>query len=154
MILLDNNNIAIYNDAVSLNETGVVGVGWTNNLFNTANATLTDIETPAPFAGGLYKLVGDTYIVTDNALYVALLDTLYKSTVPTTISPRQARLALYGAGLLDSVEAAVATNKEYQIFWEYSLEIKRDDAILNAMAISLGLTERQVDDLFIAASKL
>ena len=78
----------------------------------------------------------------------------FKATVPTTISPRQARLALNTAGLLDDVEAAVATNKEYQIFWEYSLEIKRDDTILNTMTAALGMTERQVDDLFIAAGKL
>ena len=78
----------------------------------------------------------------------------FKATVPTTISPRQARLALNSVGLLDDVEAAVAANKEYQIFWEYSLEIKRDDSILNTMAVALGMTERQVDDLFIAAGKL
>ena len=78
----------------------------------------------------------------------------FKATVPTTISPRQARLALNAVGLLDDVEAAVATSKEYQIFWEYSLEIKRDDAVLNTMAAALGMTEKQVDDLFIAGSKL
>ena len=31
---------------------------------------------------------------------------------------------------------------------------KRDDTILNTMATALGMTERQVDDLFIAGSKL
>ena len=31
---------------------------------------------------------------------------------------------------------------------------KRDDTILNTMATALGTTERQVDDLFIAAGKL
>ena len=31
---------------------------------------------------------------------------------------------------------------------------KRDDTILNTMVTALGMTERQVDDLFIAAGKL
>ncbi len=47
--------------------------------------------------------------------------------VPQTVSMRQARLALYGAGLLDDVEAAVASStKDVQIEWEFSSELRRD----------------------------
>lgn len=74
--------------------------------------------------------------------------------VPKVITPRQARLALLQANLLDEVETAITTNREYQIYWEYSLEVKRDDVLLNQMATVLGLTEQQVDELFKIGSKL
>lgn len=74
--------------------------------------------------------------------------------VPNSISPRQARIVLLRAELLDDVEAAVATNREYQIYWEYALEIKRDDEMLRQMTAALGLTDEQVDGLFIEANKL
>lgn len=75
--------------------------------------------------------------------------------VPTVVSMRQARLALYGAGLLDDVEAAVASStKDVQIEWEFSSELRRDWPTLVLLAGALGLTEAQLDALFIQASQL
>lgn len=75
--------------------------------------------------------------------------------VPTVVSMRQARLALYGAGLLDDVEAAVAkSTKDVQIEWEFSSELRRDWPTLVLLAGALGLTEAQLDALFIQASQL
>ena len=71
-----------------------------------------------------------------------------------TLSPRQARLILLQYGLLDEIETLIANNKAMQIWWEYSLEIKRDDTRLLSAATTLGLTEAQLDEMFIAASKL
>ena len=78
-----------------------------------------------------------------------------KSKVPQVITIRQARLALLAAGLLDSVEAAVAAgDRTVQIEWEYVTELRRDWPTLVALAGALGLTELQVDELFIMASGL
>ena len=75
--------------------------------------------------------------------------------VPTVVSMRQARLALYGAGLLDDVEAAVAkSTKDVQIEWEFSSELRRDWPTLVLLAGALGLTESQIDGLFIQAATL
>ncbi len=75
--------------------------------------------------------------------------------VPTVVSMRQARLALYGAGLLDDVEAAVAqSTKDVQIEWEFSSELRRDWPTLVLLAGALNLTEAQIDALFIQASQL
>jgi len=74
--------------------------------------------------------------------------------VPKVLTPRQARLALLGAGLLDDIELMISTNQALGIWWEYSLDIRRDHPELIAAAQSLNLTEAQIDQLFIDGSKL
>lgn len=79
--------------------------------------------------------------------------------IPTRVTMRQARRALYDAGLLDHVNAAVAAfpgdiGDKARIDWEYAQDIKRDDPIVQAMIPSLGLTEPQLDALFTAAAAL
>jgi hypothetical protein len=77
------------------------------------------------------------------------------SIVPSKITPRQARLALLGAGILDQVEAAVnAAGGATKITWEYATEINRGDTLIAALSKSLGLTEETVDYLFRTASTL
>ena len=73
--------------------------------------------------------------------------------VPASVSARQARLALLAAGLLDQVEAAVATaGGSVRIEWEYATVNERASPLLAAIAGALGLTDAQVDALFIAAA--
>ena len=73
-----------------------------------------------------------------------------------SITMRQARLALLGEGLLTTVDEAIAnsTDEVLKVEWEYATEVRRDWSNLIAMATSLGMTEEQLDDLFIKASKL
>ena len=78
----------------------------------------------------------------------------FKDTVPKTITPRQLRLALLAISLLDEVEAMVATDRAMGIWWEYSLEVERNNEyVVNAIK-ALGLTELDGDNLFIAGGKL
>lgn len=79
--------------------------------------------------------------------------------VPTAVTMRQARLALLDAGLLPTVQAAIAALPSPQkeaagIEWEYAQEVQRDHGLVPAMAQALGMTESQIDDLFIAAAAL
>lgn len=74
--------------------------------------------------------------------------------IPQSITPRQARLALLNAGLLDEVDAMLAANREWQIEWEYATAIERSSPIISAMATQLNLTDTQIDEMFIEASKL
>lgn len=77
--------------------------------------------------------------------------------VPPSITPRQARLVLLNAGLLDAVEAILAQlGRATQITWEYATELKRTDPLLLGMAAhpSINLNSEQVDDLFIAAAQI
>jgi len=75
--------------------------------------------------------------------------------IPQSVSMRQARLALLQAGLLETVNQAVNTGGEAdKITWEYATEVNRTDALVSNMAVALGLTEQQLDELFILASTL
>lgn len=80
-------------------------------------------------------------------------------TVPQSISMRQARLALLGAGLLSQVDASIDALDEpdrtaARIEWEYAQEIRRDHALIANLAVEMGLTDEQVDNLFFAAAEL
>jgi len=77
-----------------------------------------------------------------------------KAMVPSSLTPRQARLALLTVGLLDEVDTLLAGNKAMQIWWEYSLDIQRNHQHIVTMGGALGLTETQLDDLFIDGAKL
>lgn len=80
---------------------------------------------------------------------------LNTSDVPTSVTPRQARLALYGAGLLDQVEANVkAIGGPAQITWDYATTINRDDPLITQLGSSLNLTSAQIDALFSQAAAL
>lgn len=79
--------------------------------------------------------------------------------VPATITMRQARLALLGAGLLSEVDAAINSLPEpdrsaAKIEWEYAAVVQRDSGLLPAIGSALGMTEAQIDDLFVSAAKL
>ena len=78
-----------------------------------------------------------------------------KAQVPQTLPMRQAKLVLLAAGLLDDVDAAVAgADRATQIEWEYAQEVSRTWPSLVAMATALGMTDAQLDDLFIQGAKL
>lgn len=73
-------------------------------------------------------------------------------TVPDAVSPKQARIALLNAGLLDQVQAAVdAAGGATKIAWEYATEIRRNDPLIETLAQELPLTAAQVDQIFTAA---
>lgn len=72
--------------------------------------------------------------------------------VPTEVTPRQARLALLDAGLLDEIEALGKTDREFSIWFEYSLVIERNHPKVEALGESFGLTAEQIDGLFVAAA--
>ena len=77
------------------------------------------------------------------------------ASTPRSITPRQCRLILSQQGLLEQVEQMIqAQDKETQITWEYALEFRREDPLLNQLAVNLNLTSEQIDQFFIAASKL
>lgn len=80
--------------------------------------------------------------------------------VPASVSMRQARLALLGAGLLDIVDAALAAIEEEaprraaQIEWEYAATVERASPLIAQLGPALALTEEQLDTLFVQAATL
>lgn len=75
--------------------------------------------------------------------------------VPPSVTMRQTRLALLGAGLLDAVTAAItAAGPAAKIEWEYAGDVQRSAGLVPAMAAALGMSDAQLDALFIAAAAL
>lgn len=80
--------------------------------------------------------------------------------VITSVTMRQARLALLGAGLLDDVDAAIQAitdpvqRKAAEIEWEYAQTVDRDSAFTQQLAGGLNLTAEQLDSLFTQAAAL
>lgn len=76
-----------------------------------------------------------------------------------TVTMRQCRIALLDAGLLDAVQSSIVTmpgteGERARIDWEYALEVRRDWPLISYMAGDLGLTDEQVDALFMAAASI
>lgn len=80
--------------------------------------------------------------------------------VPAVVTMRQARIALLRAGLLSQVDAAIAAmpaetgGDEARITWAYGAEVRRDGPLIGQLAPGLGLTDEQIDNLFIEAATL
>jgi hypothetical protein len=75
--------------------------------------------------------------------------------IPNVVSMRQARLALLQSGLLSTVSAAIAAGGEAdQIEWEYATEVNRNQPLVQNMKAGLGLSDADLDNLFILAASL
>jgi len=120
------------------------------------------VGTPPEYDPGSQQLIGPSGVnvgdsVPPNAENVTAIWTVeaIPVTVPVSVSPRQARIALNAAGLRQAVEDWVATqDQNIKDSWEFSLEIRRDDPLILAAAAALSLTEQQLDSLFIAAGSI
>lgn len=82
-----------------------------------------------------------------------------KPLVPDSVLMSQARLSLFGAGLLATIDALIdgmpSPQKEAaRIQWEYAQRVKRDNPLVLLLGQLLGLSSEQLDALFIEASTL
>jgi hypothetical protein len=82
-----------------------------------------------------------------------------RARVPQSVTMRQCRIALLGAGLLEAVQSSIASmpgadGERARIDWEYALEVRRDWPLIAYMAGDLGLTDEQVDELFVTAATI
>lgn len=79
--------------------------------------------------------------------------------VPASITPRQGLIMLARAGLLASVRQALdlmdgQAGEEARIDFDHASEWRRDWPLLLAMAAQRGLTDTQVDQMFIEAATI
>jgi hypothetical protein len=83
-----------------------------------------------------------------------------KASVPEVVSRRQLRLALllsqFDLSLIDNlINELPEPNRSFALIaWNDAIVFERNDALLNKLATTLGLTEDVLDDLFINASEL
>lgn len=116
-------------------------------------------EKPTP--GENEKLIGPTFVIGADFTTTAVWTVEYAPpVVPTFVTPRQARLMLAsipaGEGtLLDTVNAYIAAQGgTIAVEWEYALDVQRNNPAVLAAATALGLTDEQLDQMFIEAAKL
>jgi hypothetical protein len=93
------------------------------------------------------------------ALTQAEIDAAYALTVPQIVSMAQARKALSHAGLLATIDAAIAgmagtAGDDARIDWSTANELWRTGALVQGVGASIGLTSAQIDALFIAAAAI
>lgn len=103
----------------------------------------------------IYLLPEGSLEITDEEAEAIRLDAVVPPPIPSVVSMRQARLALLQLGLLSTVDASVAAGSEAdKITWEYATEVNRNEALVQNLAVVLGLSEQDLDNLFALASSL
>lgn len=112
------------------------------------------VANTSPPSVSIYQSVKENTPVLDGGVWRQSW-VVVNASVPETITPRQCRLVLYQQGLLGQVEQIMAqSTDDVRITWEYALEFRRDDPLLNQLGANLGLTKEQIDQFFIAAAQL
>lgn len=84
-------------------------------------------------------------------------DKVVPGNVPVEVTMRQAKLALLQFGILQQVNTAIASMTGVQgeaarIEWEYATTVKRNALLVTQIASAFGLTDEQLDQMFILAA--
>jgi len=106
-----------------------------------------------PPTADLYAIVS----AGDVAPYEAPTVSIEQQRETMVVSRFQAKAALSNAGLLATVQALMddpSTPEVYRLAWQDALEFRRLSPTLTAMNAALGLTDEQLDDLFVAAANI
>ena len=76
--------------------------------------------------------------------------------LPTVVTASQAKIALLNAGVLDAVEAMVMAHpyRPVRIWYADANQWERGHAYVQALGAELGLSDTDIDNLFVAASFL
>jgi hypothetical protein len=83
-----------------------------------------------------------------------LAEAAARAAIPKSVTMRQARRAMIDAGIYEKVDAAIKqAGGKALVDWEYSNTFDRSNPMIESMATQLKLTEKQIDELFIKASK-
>lgn len=111
----------------------------------------------------LTQRLGEIYFDTENDVYTYQINDISAEEIKANrmagamvITQLQGLLMLEQMGLSDTVENMLIANehKASQIYFEYSPTWERSSPIIGRMANLLGMTEEQLDDLFLSASQL
>jgi len=76
--------------------------------------------------------------------------------IPVSVSFRGLAFALLQAGIYSQVKAAALSTPHGEIWWNTSQSdiVRRDHPFVAALAETIGQTEEQLDDIFVAAKDL
>lgn len=138
----------------------VIEVGEGGSYFDSARVLWDErVDGPLPeiTLGGMVRV--DDSLVFSQARFDE--HTAALRVVPPVVSMAQARKALILGGItiasVDAAIAAIADDTERALAetdWQYATEVRRNSPLVQSLTPALGLSEQQVDDLFIAAASL
>ena len=106
------------------------------------------------------KLLGDKWVLewtVRDKTPEELADWLLQKRIGMNVTPLQAKIALLNADLLSDVEAVIddpSTDTLIKLAWTNATEYRRLSPMVNGIASVLGLTEHQLDALFVAAATI
>lgn len=79
--------------------------------------------------------------------------------IPDSVEMLQARIALIQSGKFSLVQPAIDALPDDEklianTYWNYANNVKRNDPFTLGIGAAIGLSSSEIDDLFIAASKI
>jgi hypothetical protein len=76
--------------------------------------------------------------------------------VPEKVTRFQAKAVLHNMGLLTTAQSLVDSSEDplVKLVWQEALHFERNSPVLNLLAQAMGLSEEQIDDLFIEAEQI
>lgn len=133
----------------------IIEISQTGDYFD-QNRVLWDERTDGTLPGnveaGKMTLENGQLVLNANPLQEHA-DAVYNETIPQHVTIRQAELALREAGYLAAVKTWVeGLNGDLQSYWLRSPTIHRGHAFVESARVELGITQQQMDNLFILAA--
>lgn len=76
--------------------------------------------------------------------------------IPQQITPYQGKAQLLTEGMLSDVEAIVSTSTDpyLKLAWNNAIMWERQSPMIASVAAAMGMTDAEVDDLFVAAAQI
>ena len=94
-------------------------------------------------------------VLTQDAIDAKALDDLDRSRRMMLATPWQIRKALNQTGKREMIESAVlSSDEDTQDGWKYATSFERNNQLFIALCQTLGLSDSEIDDLFILAGSL
>lgn len=89
-----------------------------------------------------------------NAILLSV-EELPEPSPPDSVTPLQIRRALRQLGLKPQVDAMIETlDDEAKEAWEYAIEVRRDNELIESARLALGMSVDDADNLFRLAASL
>lgn len=106
------------------------------------------IEVPTPIKDGFH------YIEALNGVTQTWTEIANEIIIPESVSKVQAMKAMKSYGLWDTFKGVLAQSTDANDEWTLALDLRRDNTFVAMLSPALGITETQIDDLFILAETL
>ena len=157
ILIRNSDHVVVYaRPDLQLDAIEASGTGWRDPNFSTANATLTDANLPADWAGSVWTYISGVWAIHDPVQHaINQAASLAAMRTAMTCTPWQIRKALNAMSLRAAVEGGVAASDQTtKDAWQYATEFCRLDPLLISLGVALGKTAEELDALFELALSL